>query len=122
MNESQQSSDFLTVIKVFGIVALVAVIAIGAANILTPHFGTSRETGPKNTCINNLRLIDGAKQTWALEQNKSATEIPTWRDIETYLGRNPTDHVVLKCPCGGTYTLHSVSNRPTCSIPGHVLP
>src|SRR6185503_5375663 len=26
------------------------------------------------TCINNLRLIDGAKQQWALEKNKTAND------------------------------------------------
>ena len=123
MNESRQPPDSLTVTKVFGIVALVAVIAIVAASILTPnYFSGRRETAPKNTCINNLRLIDGAKQTWALENHKSDTDIPTWTDIEPYLGRGSTDHVALKCPSGGTYTLRSVSNKPTCSIPDHVLP
>ena len=123
MNESQQPLDSLTVTKVFGMVALVVVIAIAAAAaVLMPNFAGSERTSPKNTCINNLRLIDGAKQTWALENHKSETEIPTWTDIEPYLGRSSTDHVVLKCPSGGTYTLCSVSNRPTCSISDHVLP
>jgi len=103
------------------IVVLMVCLAIGALIALT-HSTGQRETYPKNKCIDNLRLIDGAKQTWALEHKKSVFEIPTWIDIEPYLGRSSTDYVVLKCPSGGTYTLGSVSNRPTCSIPDHVLP
>lgn len=122
MNESRQPSDSLTVTKVFGIVVLVAVIAIVVAALLMPSFIRDGRTSPKNECINNLRLIDGAKQTWALEHHKSETDIPAWTDIEPYLGRSPTDHVVLKCPSGGAYALRSVSNTPTCSIPAHVLP
>ena len=26
------------------------------------------------------------------------------------------------CPQGGTYTIGSVGEKPTCSIPGHALP
>jgi hypothetical protein len=26
------------------------------------------------------------------------------------------------CPAGGIYTLRSVGENPTCSIPGHVVP
>src|SRR5215469_12719344 len=122
MKESQRPSDSLTVTKVFGIVALVAVIAITAAALLIPNFAGSERTSPKHECIDNLRRIDGAKQTWAFENDKSKAEIPTWTDIESYLGRSPTDHIVLKCPSGGTYTLGAVSNKPTCSIQGHTLP
>jgi len=71
------------------------------------------------TCINNLRLIDGAKQQWALEKNKTANDIPQPVDILPYIpnanGQFP------QCPGGGRYTLNAVNKAPTCSIPGHVL-
>jgi hypothetical protein len=90
---------------------------IGA--IVIPNLLTARE-GSHNFCISNLRIIDGAKQQWALENHKTNSDIPTWADIKDYIGRHGAE--LPKCPSGGTYTLGAISNRPTCSIPGHVLP
>jgi hypothetical protein len=89
--------------------------------LLTPPV-SNPTTAPKNECINNLRLIDGAKQEWALEHHKAAADVPTWPDLFPYLSRYPYDTNMLKCPSRGTYTLGAVSNKPTCSIPGHALP
>jgi general secretion pathway protein G len=69
------------------------------------------------TCINNLRLIDGAKQTWALERNKTPDAVPTLQDILPYL----PNQFFPQCPGGGNYSINAVSNRPTCSIAGHLL-
>ena len=71
-----------------------------------------------NTCINNLRMIDGAKQQWALERQKTPDAIPQPQDLLPYLlnGQMPL------CPGGGRYTLNAVSNAPMCSLPGHMLP
>ena len=101
---------------VFAAIALVALILV--PNLIDSHL---RETPPSSKCINNLRLIDGAKQLWALEHNKTETNVPTWEDLKPYLCG--TNNLPLPtCPSGGTYTLGSVSNVPTCSIPGHALP
>lgn len=74
-----------------------------------------------NTCINNLRLIDAAKQQWALENKKQSTDTPTMDDLRPYLGRGPNP-VLPACPDGGAYTIGTVAEKPTCTIPGHVLP
>jgi triacylglycerol esterase/lipase EstA (alpha/beta hydrolase family) len=71
-----------------------------------------------NTCINNLRQIDAAKQQWALENDKAADTIPTALELLPYF----QDGIFPLCPSGGTYTINAVSVPPTCSIPGHVLP
>lgn len=69
------------------------------------------------TCINNLRQIDGAKQQWALENKKTAYDLPANADLTPYLrGGFP------QCPAGGAYTLNPVNTAPTCSAAGHVLP
>ena len=41
-----------------------------------------------NACINNLRQLDAAKQQWALENNKSITDIPSWTGVKLYMGRD----------------------------------
>ncbi len=69
-------------------------------------------------CINNLRLIDGAKQTWALENNKTPDAIPGPQELAPYL----QNQFFPNCPGGGQYTINAVNRMPTCSIPGHALP
>jgi len=70
-----------------------------------------------NTCINNLRLLDQAKQQWALDKGKDAAAVPSAQDLVPYF----RDGTLPACPDGGTYTLNAVGVLPTCSIPGHVL-
>jgi competence protein ComGC len=100
--------------------ALVPLAAAGTgllAAIAIPNFTRARATSQQNACINNLRMIDAAKQQWALEKNKKSTDTPTMDDLTPYLlGK------ALKCPKDGEYTIGSVGEKPTCSIPGHVLP
>jgi membrane protein involved in colicin uptake len=74
-----------------------------------------------NACINNLRLIDAAKQQWALENKKLATDTPEVSDLQPYVGRG-TNGEMPSCPDGGTYTFGTIGERPVCTIPTHVLP
>lgn len=78
------------------------------------------KTEARNACINNLRLIDGAKQQWALENKKGSTDIPSMLQLKAYLARGSGDFP--ECPSGGFYTVRAVSTAPTCTIEGHVLP
>jgi hypothetical protein len=98
--------------------AAVVPVAIGAA-VALPAFAKAKATAQNNSCINNLRMIDSAKHQWALEKRKPDSAVPTWEDLQPYLGgRGPGS---LRCPQGGEYTLGAVTESPTCSIPGHVL-
>lgn len=94
------------------VVGLVVGLAIPAA--LKGH----KQAGA-DTCIINLRRIDGATAQWALEHHKNYTETPTWAEVAPYLTylKEP-----IKCPQGGVYSLGNGVESPTCSIPGHRLP
>jgi chromosome segregation ATPase len=72
-----------------------------------------------NACINNLRLLDSAKLQWAQQNGKQATDTPAMEDLRPYFKPNG---VAPACPDGGVYTLGAVSEKATCSIPGHVVP
>jgi len=69
-------------------------------------------------CIANLRLIDSAKQQWALDKNKDPNSVPTEQDLLPYF----KDGVFPVCPDGGAYSLNSMAEAPACTIAGHVLP
>ncbi|MGH7941565.1 MAG: hypothetical protein ACREFR_10900 [Limisphaerales bacterium] len=93
-----------------------AVVSGALAAIAVPNFVKARETAQRNACINNLRMIEGAKREWALENSKTNGAIPTKQDLIPFIGRWPV------CPSGGTYSINPVGKPPTCSIPGHKLP
>ena len=64
----------------------------------------------------NLRAIEGAKATWALENRKTTNDIPTDADLfgpESYIRDKP------RCPAGGVYTLGKAGEKPKCSVRGH---
>jgi hypothetical protein len=94
--------------------------------IAIPNFVKARQTSQMNACINNLRQIDGAKNEWALENNKTNGTPVTEADIKPYIKLDASGNFP-KCPAGGTYTIGPVGEPPTCSLsttvsPAHVLP
>lgn len=86
--------------------------------IAIPNFVKARDTSMQNACINNLRMIDSAKQQWALENGKKGDDVPAEKDLLPYF----RDHQMPHCIAGGIYIIGAVTNPPTCSIPGHALP
>jgi hypothetical protein len=89
---------------------------LGAA-IIVPNFVAARMQPCQNACINNLRMIDAAKEQWALERQKKAGEPVTKEDelqINAYIkGGAP------KCPSGDPtahYSYNAVGAAPTCSF------
>jgi DNA repair exonuclease SbcCD ATPase subunit len=88
---------------------------------LAARFGQAPVTAEQanvNACVSNLRLIDGAKQQWALEKQKPAGALLTAADLTPYLRSNTAP----ACPAGGVYTLNPVGLMPICNLPGHALP
>jgi hypothetical protein len=68
--------------------------------------------------MNNLRSIQGSKETWMLENRKSTNDIPADSDLfgETlYIREKPA------CPSGGTYTIGRVQEKARCSVKGHTM-
>jgi hypothetical protein len=96
------------------LVPLVAVPAVAAA-IAIPNFAKARARSQENVCRNNLMQIQKAKQQWASQNGKSGTDTPTWDDLSPYLSRR----TIMNCPSGGTYSINSVGEQPTCSVHSH---
>jgi hypothetical protein len=87
-------------------------------SIALPNFVKARKSAQVNVCVNNLRKIDIAKQTCAMEKKLTSEQIPSPEDLKPYLGQ---DLSTLTCPQGGHYTINAIADPPTCSFPGHVL-
>ena len=100
------------------IMIVVAIIGILAA-IAIPNFVKARATAQKNSCIANLKQIDGAIQQWALENKKSSTDTVTLQNAADFLKGS----IAPTCPANGTYVTTTVSAAPTCpnAALGHTL-
>lgn len=108
-----------TLVEIMIVVAIIGLLA----TIAIPNFVRARTTAQMSACINNLRQIDGAIQTWALE-TKQADDAPVaFTAISGYLKN------AVVCPSGGknfgdSYQLGTVADKPTCKkVPEtHKLP
>jgi hypothetical protein len=95
---------------------LVAPVGIMAA-IAIPSFVKARSTSQNHACINNLRIIDSAKEQWTMAERKFNGAEASIPGILEYI-KGSTMPV---CPQGGTYKINPIGVNPECSIPGHNL-
>jgi len=113
-----------TLVEIMIVVAIVGLLAA----IAIPNFIRARQNAQGNRCIDNLRMLDEAKQTWAMQTGQSPSATPANGDIQPFLGHGSGEMPV--CPEDPdqtdqfSYALNSVSNSPTCAIDpsNHVLP
>lgn len=105
------------------IMIVVAIIGLLAA-IAIPNFIKARAISQKNACIANLKQIDGAVNTWALETQKVNTDPIVSTELfgsSNYIKATPT------CPAGGVYSYGNVGAavQVGCDLgtaQGHTLP
>ncbi|MGD9874891.1 MAG: hypothetical protein AB7T27_11590 [Kiritimatiellia bacterium] len=85
------------------------------AGVAMPAIVQARSNSQKNSCINNLRQIEGAKDQWAIDNGATVGDQVSPSDIEPYLKEFPS------CPSGGSYVLNPIGTPATCDQPGHAL-
>ena len=100
------------------IMIVVAIIGLLAA-IAIPSFIRARQNTQQSTCVNNLRLIDGAKDQYALENGKSTGDDAPEANISPYLKQG-----VPTCPIGTVaYNIQPIGTDPDCpnavAVDGH---
>jgi prepilin-type N-terminal cleavage/methylation domain-containing protein len=86
-----------TLIEIMIVVAIIAIILAMAIPVLL----RARDSSQKNTCIANLRLMDSAITSWAVEARKSVGS-----SIDTCALFGPTNLIREQpiCPAGGIFT------------------
>jgi prepilin-type N-terminal cleavage/methylation domain-containing protein len=120
MKTRTSSQAGFTLVEIMIVVALIGLLAA----IATPTWVRARTSSQTNTCVNNLRQIDAAKQQWAVETKQATNATPTYSDISSYLKHS------VACPTAGadstfagSYEPMDVATPPMCKIaPGsHLL-
>lgn len=83
---------------------------------MIPNFVKARTRSSVSACYANLKMLDGAKDSWAWENKKHDSDIPTITDIS-----GPTNYLrdIPQCPATGVYLLGRVDQKPRCSDPNH---
>jgi prepilin-type N-terminal cleavage/methylation domain-containing protein len=94
------------------IMIVVAIIGLLAA-IAIPNFVKARILSQRSACIANLKQMDGAKATWAMELKKNNSDTCGDSDLfgaTLYIKDKP------ECPGGGTYSILPVDQKVTCTL------
>ena len=93
------------------IMIVVAIIGLLAA-IAIPNFVKARESAQLNSVFNNLRIIEGAKDQWALESKKGTGDSTSLTIISDYLKGGTVKSVV-----GETYTTQNIGTPASAVTP-----
>jgi prepilin-type N-terminal cleavage/methylation domain-containing protein len=115
MKKNNRNSGF-TLVEIMIVVCIIGMLAA----IAIPNFVRARQSSQTNACINNLRQIDAAKQTWALDKGQLQSATPTASVLAPYLGRGGTiggNNVCCPLTTGafGNYTINNLSLAPVCT-------
>lgn len=117
----QRSSGF-TLVEIMIVVAIIGLLAA----IALPNMAKSRETAQLNALYSNLRVIEGAKDRWALENKKGTGDVPPdLSAVAAYIRGGSIFNVV-----GETYEPNAIGAGATATIgvrlgtysPGSVIP
>ena len=104
-------SPEMRIILTAGACVAVVIFALAYAD-RPPHgpMGFASRSQPTD-CVNHLRIIDGAKEQFAIEHRKTNGESVTMTDLAPYLRNRETT-----CPAGGQYELRPLGSVPLCSL------
>jgi prepilin-type N-terminal cleavage/methylation domain-containing protein len=110
-------AEGFTLVEIMIVVAIIGLLA----TMVIPNLINSRLKAQQTTCISNLRQLDGAKQTWALEARAGLTTVPSASSIQPYLGRGIAG-TLPTCPADSSktfatsYSLNDLQTSPACLI------
>jgi prepilin-type N-terminal cleavage/methylation domain-containing protein len=93
---------------------MITVAIIGMLSAITvPNAMKARETAQLHSIVNNLRILEGSKDQWALENKKPAGAQPTEADLALFIKNSTMPQPVV----GETYNINPVGTHIDATIP-----
>ncbi|MGI8891255.1 MAG: type II secretion system protein [Chthoniobacterales bacterium] len=98
-----------TLVEIMIVVAIIALLA----SIAVPGFLRARKRSQASRIINDLRLLDGALDQYAIETNKSTNATASFTDLKIYLKKGSPLYNTGKDVLGNAYqTTFTVDSLP----------
>ena len=94
-----------TLVEIMIVVSLIGLLVA----ICIPSFMKSRETSQLNSIFSNLRIVESAKDQWALQNQKGTGSLPDWPSLSDYIKGG-----TVKPATSETYTINTVGT-PACA-------
>lgn len=110
-----QTNRGFTLVEIMIVVVIIGILV----SVAVPQFYKARESARKSRCLGNLKILDNAKEQWAMDHKKKNGDPCDFNDL---IGQTLYIKAMPECPSGGTYTVNSVSNYSSCTVAGHELP
>lgn len=104
-----RSRAAFTLVEIMIVVAIIGLLAA----IAVPNLLRARERTQLSLIQNNLRLIDNAKQSWALENSQPSSATPTSDQLAPYFNKSKFPDATV----GETYNIGKVNESATASLP-----
>lgn len=103
--------------KAFTLVEIMIVVAIIGllAALAIPNFVKAREQAQLNSILNNLRVLDGAKDQWAMEERKGTGDSTDFNTLTNYL-KGGTINVVV----GESYVTGKIGEPAAAVLPANI--
>jgi prepilin-type N-terminal cleavage/methylation domain-containing protein len=107
LNTNHKRRGF-TLVEIMIVVAIIALLA----SIAVPGFLRARKRSQATRILNDLRILDGAIDLYAIENNKATGAHPTFADLKVYLKKGSILYNTGNDIFGNTYGPFSVDSLP----------
>jgi len=104
-NHKRQGFTLVEIMIVVAIIALLASIAV-------PGFLRARKRSQATRILNDLRILDGCIDLYAIENNKATGVHPTFTDLKVYLKKGSSLYNTGKDIFGNAYGPFTVDSLP----------
>jgi len=107
------SSEGFTLVEIMIVVAIIALLAA----IAVPNFLRARKRSQATRCLEDLRILGGALDQYAIETNRITGFNPTFADLKNYIKTGDTlysagDNDLF----GNSYGTYTVDSNPQINV------